>query len=190
MRPDVAVAPATGGRVEQVPMPPEARALATLDRIDYTDAFRAESAHADALTGEEWARAFLEGAPARLRRDLVWGWRAIGLRLGSTGDPDRVLGWEIRRRGPDHALLAARSWLGVSAEVLAKRDEGEVLVASFVRWHHPLGRLLCAAIAPHHRRVVAHLLGRATSLRSARRSEGLQAVSASPAPGRGAHNRP
>ena len=163
MSPDVAVAPATGRRVRQVPMPPDARALSTLHPIDYTDVFRAERAHADALTGEQWARAFLEGAPARLRRDLVWGWRALGLQLGSTRDPERVLGWEIRRRGPDHALLAARSWFGVSAEVLVKRDESDVLIASFIRWHHPLGRLLWAAVAPHHRRVVAHLLGRATS---------------------------
>ena len=160
---DVAVAPATARGVQQVSMPPDARALSTLDRIDYTDAFRAELAHADALTGEQWARAFLEGAPARLRRDLVWGWRALGLRLGSTRDPERVLGWEIRRCGPDHALLAARSWFGVSAEVLAKRDEGAVLVASFIKWHHPVGRVLWAAIAPHHRRVVAHLLRRAAS---------------------------
>lgn len=166
MSPDVAVAPPTGSgtrRVEQVPTPPDARAITTLQRIDYTDAFRAQATRADALTGEQWARSFLEGAPAGLRRTLVWGWRALGLRLGSTRDPERVLGWEIRRRGSDHALLAARSWFGVSAEVLAKRGEDEVLVASFVRWHHPLGRLLWAAIAPRHRKVVAHLLGRAAA---------------------------
>ena len=148
-------------RPRQVPLPPDARALTTLARVDYTDAFLAHVADADALTAEQWARAFLEEAPPRMRRALVWGWRAIGLRLGPIRASDRVLGWEVRRSHPDHALLAVRSLLGVSAEVLLKRDEYTVLVATFVRWHHPLGRLMTAAIAPHHRRVVAHLLGQA-----------------------------
>ena len=148
-------------RPRQVPLPPDARALTTLARVDDTDAFLAHVAGAGALTAEQWARAFLEEAPPRMRRDLVWGWRALGLRLGPIRAPDRVLGWEVRRSGPDHTLLAARSLLGVSAEVLLKRDEGTVLVATFVRWHHPLGRLVWVAIAPHHRRVVAHLLRQA-----------------------------
>jgi hypothetical protein len=38
-----------------------------------------------------------------------------------------------------------------------------VLAARFTKWKQNVGRVLWAAIAPHHRRVVAHLLGRATS---------------------------
>ena len=140
----------------EIALPPAARALSTLPRVDYTDAFLvATDAEAPA---EACARAALENTPAELRRALRRGWFALGLRLGSSRDPDRVLGWELRRRTPDIALLGARSRLGMPAEVLFKREPDGLLFATFVQHRNPLVRAVWAGVAPGHRQVVQRLL--------------------------------
>ena len=146
--------------VRQVSVPEEARAHSTLSRVDYADAFVVDELPAERLTAEGWARAALQDAPAELRRSLRWGWSALGLRLGPTRAEDRILGWELRRRTPDVALLAAGSRLGMPAEVLFERRTGSLLFCTFVEHGNPLARVLWAAIGPQHRQVVAHLLRR------------------------------
>ncbi|MDT5233193.1 MAG: hypothetical protein QOI39_3693, partial [Mycobacterium sp.] len=54
--------PGAAPRVRQVAVPPAARALSTLARIDYADTFVLDTGPDD-RTPEEWARAILEGAP-------------------------------------------------------------------------------------------------------------------------------
>ena len=71
------------GTVRQVPLPPAARALSTLPRVDYEDAFLVETGPAQDRTAEQWARAILEDAPASTRNALSRGWSRLGLRLGS-----------------------------------------------------------------------------------------------------------
>ena len=149
------------GRARQITVPADARALSTLPRVDYEDAFLVETALARERTGEQWARAMLEDAPARTRRALRWTWLALGLRLGSTRDEQRVFGWELRRSSPDFALLAARSLIGLQAEVLLERGQDSVLCASFLRLGNPLARATWAGIAPGHRRAVPDLLTQA-----------------------------
>lgn len=106
----------TPARVHQVPVPAAARALGTLPRVDYEDAFLVEIGPTHGRTGEQWAPAILEGAPMGMRRRLRWGWFALGLQLGSTRSDQLVLGWEVRRSTPDFALLGASSRLGLPAE--------------------------------------------------------------------------
>jgi hypothetical protein len=148
-------------RARRIAVPPEARALATLSRVDYDDAFLVETVLARELTGEQWARAMLEDAPAATRRALRSTWLALGLRLGSTRDERRVFGWEVRRSSPDFALLAARSLVGVQAEVLLTRGLDSVLCTSFIHVENPLARAVWSGIAPLHRRAVPDLLTRA-----------------------------
>ena len=83
--------------VREVPVPASARALSTLPRVDYEDGFLVDTGPAAARTGEQWARAMLEDAPAGTRRALQRGWCALGLRLGSTRSERRVLGWECKK---------------------------------------------------------------------------------------------
>jgi hypothetical protein len=66
------------GGVRQVAVPPAARALSTLSRIDYEDAFLVETGPATDRTAEQWARAIVEGAPITVRSTLVSGWSALG----------------------------------------------------------------------------------------------------------------
>jgi hypothetical protein len=145
-------------RVRAVALPPDARALTTLDHVDYTDAVRLETGLADERTAEEWARALLEEAPAATRTMLRRGWFALGVRLGSTEDERLVLGWPVRRHSSEYVLLAARSLLGMQAEVLVKREQSTLLVATFMHLRNPLARGVWTAFAPKHRRVLHHLV--------------------------------
>lgn len=90
------------------------------------------------------------------------GWFGLGLRLGSTEDERLVLGWPVRRSSPDFALLAASSLTGVDAEVLCKRDQHALLVATFIQVKHPIARAVWAAVSPQHRKVLRHLIKEAS----------------------------
>ena len=60
--------PPTTPTVSRVPLPQDARALSTLGRIDYEDAF-AVTADVE-RSASEWVRAVVQDAPPRVRRDL------------------------------------------------------------------------------------------------------------------------
>jgi hypothetical protein len=146
------------GRAQPIDVPPDARALSVLPRVDYEDATLVETDVAEDLTAEEWARELLEGAPANMRRALRSGWAALGLKLGSTEDDRLVLGWEVRRSAPDFALLFAADRMGMPGEVLVKRHGNVVLVATFLQFQNTAARAAWAPIGPGHRRIVRHLL--------------------------------
>jgi Protein of unknown function (DUF2867) len=148
-------------RVRQVALPPAARALSTLSRIDYLDAFFVDT-DLD-RTGEQWARAVVEDAPPIVRRRLLRGWYWLGLKLGSPRTSSRVLGWEIRRSTPDFVLLGAGSRLGLTGELLFKREPGGLLFATFIQQRNVVARTVWARIAPTHRRTVRSLLVQAIS---------------------------
>jgi hypothetical protein len=156
--PEEAPSPAAEGEVRDVALPRSARELTTLVRVDYTDAFLLSTPRSEDRNGEQWARAMLEDAPDATRRGLRRGWSALGVRLGSTEDRRRVLGWTVRHSSPDHALLAADSLIGMEAEVLFKREHGAVLVSTIVKLNNPFARALWAVFSPQHRKVVRHLL--------------------------------
>jgi hypothetical protein len=150
------------GAVREVALPPAARTLTTLARVDYTDAFLLETPQVLDRTGEDWLRAILEDAPTGTRRRLRRGWFLLGVRLGSNEDDRLVLGWEVRRSTQGFAVLAARSVLGMEAEVLCKREPDALLVATFMQLNNPVARAVWAAIAPHHRKVLRHLISQAS----------------------------
>lgn len=152
--------------VSQVELPAEAAALATLSRVDYTDAFRAGMSSLPPRSGEEWAREILEGAPASVRKGLRQGWTALGLKLAPTGADGSVLGWRIRHSDADHALLGMDSRIGMPAELLLKPEDGSFLFATFVRQDNILARAVWAGIGPRHRRIVPRLIAAAVSRQS------------------------
>src|SRR5919107_971919 len=155
------MAPAKATEVREVALPRSARQLTTLRRVDYTDAFLLSTPRAGERTGEEWARAMLEDAPAATRRALRRGWFALGVRLGSAEDSGRVLGWAVRRSSPDHAVLAARSVIGMEAEVVVKREPGGLLVATIMKLNNPIARAIWNGFSPQHRKIVRGLLRQA-----------------------------
>jgi hypothetical protein len=147
--------------VVAVETPTAALDLCTLGHIDYSDAFivtRHDGVH---RTGEQWARAVLEGAPPRLRRRLRYGWFGLGLKLGSTRSPERVLGWPLRHSSDEYALLGASSRIGLPAQLLFAPQADGMLFATFVRHRNPAARAVWAVVTRRHRRVVRYLLERA-----------------------------
>ena len=149
------------GAVRQVTLPPAARALSTLPRVDYEDAFLVETGQAQDRTAEQWARTILEDAPLSTQNALSRGWSKLGLRVGST-DADRLmLGWELRRSTPDVALLGASGRFGLSGELLFERQRHSLLFATFVQLENAIARALWTAIASRHRQVVRDLLEQA-----------------------------
>jgi hypothetical protein len=147
--------------VSQILLPQDARALSTLARIDYEDAF---AVAADVKrSSEQWIRAVLQDAPPRVRRRLWLGWTALGLKLGPPWSSNRVLGWKVKRSGPAYVLLAADSWLGLRGELLFRTERRGLLFATFVQQTNPAARALWAAITPRHQQVVRSLLTHAAS---------------------------
>jgi Family of unknown function (DUF6463) len=145
----------TPHRVRWVQVPPTARALNRLARVDYEDAFIVEIGRAQDRTAERWARAIFDDAPMPIRRPLRWAWLAQGLKLGSARSDRLVLGWELRDSTPDFALLGADSRIGMPAEILFMRQQDSLLVAVFVQHENPIARAVWA--------VVQHLLHRRLS---------------------------
>jgi hypothetical protein len=151
----------TAGTVRQIALPPAARALSTFSRIDYHDAFFVDAGPAGDRTAEQWARAVLEDAPAGVRRKLVRGWRALGLKIGSPRSGRHVLGWEVRRSTPDFVLLGAGSRIGMPGELVFMREPRGLLFVTFVRQENRIARAVWARTTPAHQRVVRSLLAQA-----------------------------
>lgn len=144
-------------RVREVSLPADMRALAALERIDYTDAFVVEGV--PARTAEQWARAVLEDTPPPGKRArLVLGWTALGLRLGSPWSERTVLGWTIVQRSPDLVVLAAGSRFGLAGTLLFRREPHGLLYATLAQQDNRVARAVWARIAPDHRHVVGSLL--------------------------------
>ncbi len=144
--------------VEQIPVPDAARALSSLPRIDYADAFRIHGVPSRGRTGEQWARAAMEDTPGTVKAKLLSGWLALGLRLGSPWSRGRILGWKVRCSDPEFVLLGAGGRLGLSGELLFKREPDGLLFATFVRQRNPVARAIWARVETTHQQVVRSIL--------------------------------
>jgi hypothetical protein len=155
------VAETSGSTVHAIELPEFARRVSTLSRIDYADCFVLDAGPDVKLTGEQWAREMLDGAPERLRSSLRRGWSALGLRLGSVRSPEHVLGWAVRQSNDEYALLGATSRIGMPAELLFIGRPDGLLFATLVGHHNHLARAVWNGITPLHERVVRGALERA-----------------------------
>src|SRR5262249_54517852 len=150
------------GAVRQIPVPPAARELSGLPRVDYADAFVVDPVPADRLTPEQWARAVLERAPARVRHRLRAGWLALGLKLDAAPPCRSVLAWEIRRGTPVVVLLGADSRLGLAGELLFKREPPRsFLFCTFVHQENQVGRVAWVGVEATHVVAVRRILRQA-----------------------------
>ncbi len=153
----------TTDRVRQIAVPPAARALCTLARIDYEDAFVVHLGGAPRRTAVQWARATVEDAPARVREMLQAGWSAIGLKLGGAPSDGSVLGWKIRRSTSEFVLLGADSRLAMAGELLFQRQKHTLLFCTFVQQDDQTARDVWARIEPKHVRFVHYVLEQAAA---------------------------
>ena len=134
--------------------------LSTLPRLDYTDAFVVETGPSEHLTGKQWARAMLEGAPPDATCAAT-GLGGLGLKLGSMQDDQLVLGWDVAQLGRTSPCSAPSSPLGLMGEVLFKRRRHTLLLATFIQLDSSLMRAVWLGFAPGHGQAVRSCSGRA-----------------------------
>lgn len=149
--------------VRQVEPPPSARALTTLPRVDYCDAFLFDfdpGASRD-MSAEGLIREVLEGARPAVRAQLRSGWLSIGLRVAGASQHS-VLGWQVLRSAPDHVLLGAESRIGMPGQLLLKKEDGALLFATFVAQRNLAARAVWALVEAVHVRVVSDILDEAS----------------------------
>jgi hypothetical protein len=141
--------PLAPGNVRQVAVPSAARRLSTLPHVDYADAFLIEIGPAARdRTPEQWARRILDDAPITIRSALRSGWLALGF----------MARWEVRRSTREFVLLAGNSRLGLSAELLFKRQRQALLYATLLQQKNPIARAVWAGFAHVHRPTVRYVL--------------------------------
>jgi hypothetical protein len=145
------------GQVTQVSLPPDARELSTLARVDYEDAFVVD-AGGRRPTAEQWVRAVFDDAPLAVRARLVSGWMGLGLKLGGPSSARRVLGWDVRQSSSSVVLLAADSVVGLQAELLFRAEPRGLLFATLVQQNNSAARAVWVRITPTHQKVVRSLL--------------------------------
>lgn len=136
-------------------IPESTRALSSLPRIDYADAFTLSTdAGADA-TAEQWARAMFGDVPSPTER-LIWR-GFLGIRLSRGRSPDTVAGWRIAERGEDWIRLEAASWF-LTGNLVVQAADGHVLLGTFLRYDHRLARGVWPPLSAVHRRLAPGLL--------------------------------
>ena len=150
---------------QQETVPDELLSNCTLDRHDYVDVFAVRSTDMAVAWPEYWARAAIDSA-AGIGGQFVW--RAVlGLRL--EGRPENVAGWRVVANGDDWIALEAASRL-LTAQIVVRVEEGQVTVATFIRYDRRLGSVVWPPLASVHRRLMPGLLRRTERIVAGARS--------------------
>lgn len=137
----------------QQDVPASVRALSSLPHIDYVDLFT-HTTDAEA-TPERWARAMFGDVPSV---GELFIWRGVlGLRLNRTRSPDTVGGWRLADRGEDWVRLEATSWF-LTGNMVVTAADGQVSLATFLRYDRRLGQLLWPTLSGIHRGLVPGVL--------------------------------
>jgi hypothetical protein len=156
-------------KLTEISLPPAARALSTLPRIDYCDAHLIALDPADGRTAEQLARVIFEDAPVTLQASLMLGWLSLGFRMRRPHAPGATIGWPIKEVTDERVLLASQSRLGLAGELLILRQRNSLLFSALVQQRNAFARALWAAILPRvHRPVERTVLEGASALIASR----------------------
>src|SRR5215813_3694785 len=140
--------------LQQRDVPGTIRSLSTMTRPDYVDLFSVTTSGVASRSAEQWTRAAVEAAG--LAGQFVW--RVLcGLRLERRASPDHVGGWKIADRGDSWIRAEAASWF-MTAHVVLKVDDGQLSVATFIRYDRPMAALVWPPLSAAHRFMMPGLL--------------------------------
>ena len=140
---------------QQRDVPEAIRSLSTLANPDYVDLFTITTDQATGRSPAQWARAGVEDA-AGLAGQFVW--RVLcGLRLERRLSPGYVGGWKIADRGNSWIRLEAASWF-MTAHLVVRVDDGQLSVATFIRYDRPIAGLFWPPLSAGHRLAMPGLL--------------------------------
>lgn len=147
-------------RVTQVAVPAQFMGLPGSDRVDYADAFAAETAVR--RRPEQWAR-LVTGTSPMVLGFVLRVHKALGLRLSPPETAGHLAGWEILQNGPEEIVLGVAGGI-VTPRIVVSNPPGQVIFATLIRFEGPAARAVWAVVGPVHRVVARYLLHRATSL--------------------------
>jgi hypothetical protein len=139
--------------------------LSTLATLDYIDLFTVTSSEAARWSPEQWAHGVVEDA-AGVGGQFVWR-VLLGLTLERQPSPDRVGGWKIAGRGDDWIRLESASWF-LTAQIAVQVDDGQVSVATFIRYDRRIAALMWPPLSIVHRRAMPALLRQAVRAQQAK----------------------
>jgi len=150
--------------IQQRNIPEVILSLSGMDRPDYVDLFTVTTSGAADASPEQWSRTAVEDV-AGLGGQFIWR-GVLGLRLTSRPWTERVGGWKVADRGEDWIRLEASSWL-LTAHLVTRLDDGQLSVATFIRYDHPIAPLIWVPASAVHRRLMPGLLGQTVRRRAA-----------------------
>ena len=145
---------------QRVSVPADAAALEVLDRVDYQDAFAAETfAHHSA---EHWARLCFEVDPpaALLIPALVLAPFGLTPRQAATTG---IRGLQILRNDPDNIVLGFNITLG-TPRIVFSAQPGRLVMSTLLRLNGFAGRVAWSFIAPLHRITARSLVDHAAKV--------------------------
>jgi len=139
---------------QQRNVPQAIRSLSTMTSPDYVDLFTIKTHGAAGRSPEQWAHAAVDAAG--LAGQFVWR-VPCGLRLERRPSPDYVGGWKIADRGDRWIRLEAASWF-MTAHIVVQVDDGQLSVATFIRYDRPTAALVWPPLSAGHRVLMPGLL--------------------------------
>ena len=130
-------------------------------RADYKWSHDASTGGVGDRNAEQWLRATWEGSPRVLRVVLGIAWKyGLGLRLGSTADATRILGWRITNTQPNQVTVDADSRILKARNTVSLADES-IHWQTTVTYTNVAGRLIWTAARIVHQFLVPRLVRRA-----------------------------
>ena len=152
---------------QRMPVPADVVTLKVLDRVDYEDAFAAQTPAS--RTAEQWARLCLEVDPPQMWRIARLVLAAFGRREAQTGSPG-IAGMQILRNDPENIVLGFTVAIGTPRIVFSARS-GQVVMSTLMRFDGRAGRITWAVFGGLHRVTARALVDRAVKA-DARESTG------------------
>jgi Protein of unknown function (DUF2867) len=144
---------------QRVSVPAEVVALKVLDRVDYEDAFAAETSAP--RTAEQCARLCFEVDPPGMLRIAILVLTPFGVRAGSgsTG----IGGLRILRNDPQNIVLGFKVKIG-TPRIVFSAQPGRVVMSTLLRFDGFAGRVAWALIGPLHRVTARSLVDHAAKV--------------------------
>jgi hypothetical protein len=145
--------------LHDVPCAADLRGRADLARIDYADS-QVATAGPDSAAAEARMRQVFEDASLPLRLFLRFGWQLLGARLGPSGKPGHILGWQITHNDSRWIRLRTDWRIGLTANLVLCAASDSRTVATFVELHNVFARAIWKMLVPLHRLILRGSLRR------------------------------
>lgn len=143
----------------RIAVPAGLQAVASLDRIDYADAYRSPRV-AHGHSAEAWLRTAFDDAPSAVMHAARTIWRMLGAELAPDPSPGHIFGCRLAVHDHGSATMAVVWRIGLRATIVAQTDDGpagesHAILATFVHHETAASRRVWRVISPIHRSLSA-----------------------------------